>query len=229
MSVIKAVASSSVERVYEELRELAIRFDMLPGERINEVELAARLNVSRTPLREALNRLTADGFLDSRPGKGFYRRALEVNEIVDLYELRLQLEIAGTGLAIQRATPAQIDPIRAFIDVSRREDPERGLYELVQLDETFHLMLAGLSGNEALVDTLRRINARIRFVRWVAMENDRRRQTQAEHAQILEAVAARDGARAYELLHAHIECRREQITAAIREGYAMIYMRDSRA
>ncbi|WP_218124917.1 GntR family transcriptional regulator [Alloyangia pacifica] len=222
-------AQSNVERVYDLVRDLAIRFELRPGERVNEVALARQLQVSRTPLREALNRLTADGFLDCRTGKGFFRRNLEVKEIFDLYEFRQKIEIAGSELAAERADPTKVQELRDFLEISRRDDPERTVEDLVALDEQFHEMLAALSGNGEIVETLRRINARIRFVRWVAMENDRRSHTQCEHVAILDAVASGRPAEARQILQHHIDARLEQITEAIRNSYAQIYMNGTRA
>lgn len=221
--------TSSVERVYGQLRELAIRFELLPGDRVNEVELARHFGVSRTPLREALNRLVSDGFLTFVAGKGFFRRSLDVKEVFDLYEMRQKLEIALAELAVERATAEQIQEIRDFLSISMKEDPGRTVHELVSLDEEFHERVAALSGNLEMQHTLRTINARIRFIRWINMENGRRTLTQGEHSAILEAIASRDAGLSRSLLQAHIDGRLEQITSAIREGYAMIYMNRARA
>lgn len=215
---------SIVERVYAQLKELAIRFELLPGDRVNEVELARQFGVSRTPLREALNRLVSDGFLVFVAGKGFFRRSLDVKEIFDLFEMRQKLEMALAELAVERASDEQLQEIREFLSVSMKDDPSRNVDDLVSLDEEFHERMAALSGNLEMQHTLRTINARIRFIRWVNMENGRRTQTQGEHSAILEAVAARNADLARSLLQAHIDGRLEQITPAIREGYAMIYM-----
>lgn len=222
--VVSEHQTSIVERVYDQLKELAIRFELLPGDRVNEVELARRFGVSRTPLREALNRLVSDGFLTFVPGKGFFRRSLDVKEIFDLYEMRQKLEMAAAELAVERATPEAIQEIRDFLAISMTEDPDRTVNDLVGLDEQFHEQLASLSGNREMQHTLHMINERIRFIRWVNMESGRRRQTQAEHGAILDAIAARDAGQARALLQAHIDGRLEQITLAIREAYAMIYM-----
>lgn len=215
---------SSVERVYKTLREQAIRFEIRPGDRINEVELARQLGVSRTPLREALNRLTSDGFLSIVPGKGFFGRRLDVKEVFDLYEMRLKLEVALAELAVDRADPNAIDSIRAFLDVSAVEDASRTIDELVDLDESFHEQVAALSGNALMLQTLRSVNARMRFVRWINMENGRRVGTQAEHRAILEAIAAKDRIEASRLLHIHIDGRLEQIQQALRDGLAKLYL-----
>ncbi len=217
-------AESIVERVYNQLKALSISFEFLPADRINEIEIAERLGVSRTPQREALNRLTADGFLTLTPGKGFYRRPLDAKEIFDLYEFRQRIETAAAPLAIARAGDDAIADVRAFLDISRADVPSRTITDLVELDEGFHERLMALSGNAEMLRVLRNLNARIRFVRWIDMENGRRNATQGEHLAILDAIAARDANRAIALLNGHIERRLDQIVAVIREGYARIYM-----
>src|SRR5262249_45805169 len=209
---------------YEQLKALAVSFELPPGDRVNEIEIAQRLGVSRTPLREALNRLTADGFLTMTPGKGFFRRPLDPTEIFDLYELRVRLETSAVELAVARASDADIAAIGAFLDISSADIPSRTVSELVDLDEAFHERLMALCGNAEMLRVLRNVNARIRFVRWIRMENGRRTVTQSEHRAILAAVAARDAPACVKLLIGHIERRHEQIVAAIRESYARIYM-----
>ena len=74
MSNVELASDSIVDRVYEQLKAMAVSYEFKPGERLNEGELAKRLGVSRTPLREALNRLNTEGFLRFTPGKGFFCR-----------------------------------------------------------------------------------------------------------------------------------------------------------
>ncbi len=214
---------SVAEYVYERIKALSISFDLLPGNRINEIELAERLGVSRTPLREGLNRLVSEGFLTATPGKGFFRRPLDAKEIFDLFELRQTIEAAAAPIAIQRASNAAIGQIRDFLEISRADVPSRTIADLVELDESFHEQLMGLTGNDEMLRVLKNVNARIRFVRWIDMEN-KRATTQGEHIAIIEAIARRDSEEASRLLSGHIEKRIDQITAAIREGYARIYM-----
>lgn len=214
---------SVAESVYERVKALSISFDLLPGNRINEIELAERLGVSRTPLREGLNRLVSEGFLTATPGKGFFRRPLDAKEIFDLFELRRTLEVAAAPIVIQRASNAAIGQIRDFLEISKVDVPSRTIADLVELDENFHEQLMALSGNDEMLRVLKNVNARIRFVRWIDMEN-KRATTQSEHIAIIEAVARRDTEEAVRLLSGHIEKRLDQVTAAIREGYARIYM-----
>src|SRR5579864_5593062 len=89
----KATPKSAVDRVHGELRKMAMTFRFLPGERLNEAVLAKELGVSRTPLREALNRLATEGVLTFSVNNGFFRKTMDVKEIFDLYEFRMYLEL----------------------------------------------------------------------------------------------------------------------------------------
>lgn len=152
-------------QVLEKLREMVISYEIKPGERLNEVALAERLGVSRTPVREALHFLARDGFL-AEAGRGYVRRPLNLKEMIDLYETREVLEVACLQLAAGRATPQRLDALEAFLAESRAKSPDLPVTELVSLDETFHHMLAEMSGNHELQRILHNVNERIRFIRW---------------------------------------------------------------
>ncbi len=222
-------SDSVVDRVYEQLKAMAVSYEFKPGERLNEGELAKRLGVSRTPLREALNRLNTEGFLRFAPGRGFFCRELDAHEIFDLYELRKSIEVASVRLALKRAKDEDIDALLAFLDATGPDPGERSSVELVALDETFHERLMAMSDNAEMLRVLRNVNARIRFVRWIDMNGINRNTTQAEHRAVVVALKARDEAACVAVLEKHIDRRLDTITAAIKEGYAQIYMPSVRA
>src|SRR5438105_9279723 len=136
MSNVELVSDSIVDRVYEQLKAMAVSYEFKPGERLNEGELAKRLGVSRTPLREALNRLATEGFLRFSPGKGFFCRELDPKEIYDLYQLRKALEVGGIKLAVQQASETGITALERFLADTGPEAGGRSTEELVKLDET---------------------------------------------------------------------------------------------
>jgi len=158
------------------------------------------------------------------PGKGFYCRDLDVHEIFSLYELRKAVEVAAIGLALVRAKEGDIDALLAFLDATGPDAAGRSTDQLVALDEQFHERLMAMSGNFEMVRVLRNVNARIHIVRWTDMERGDRRVTQNEHRQTLLALKARDGPGCARLLERHIDRRMDQITSALKEGYAQIYM-----
>ena len=209
--------------LYDSVKEMTVNFAIRPGERINEGALARQLDASRTPLREALNRLVAERLIDFRPGTGFFCRALEAQDIYDLYELRRILEVAAIAAACDKGSDADIAAIRSGPFAQDQDYQGRTIAEIVARDEAFHLALARLSSNAELVRQLAAINERIRFIRWIDM-GSRATKTKGEHSAILDAVEARDAARAGNLMSGHISRRMDQIVAAVREGYSSIYM-----
>lgn len=219
------VASDSVvEQVYDKLKQMSVRYAFKPGERLNEGVLASALGVSRTPLREALTRLTMEGLLRFSPGKGFFCRDLDAQEIFSLYELRKIVETEALRLALERATNDDIDALLTFLDNTGPEPGDRTVEELVKLDETFHEGLMAMSGNLEMLRVLKNINARIRFIRWIDMERCDRRVSQSEHREILLGLKARDAERCIPVLAKHINRRYDEISAALKEGLAQIYM-----
>lgn len=209
--------------VYNTLRDMAIAYQFKPGERLSEIELAERLGVSRTPVREALTRLVTEGFLLPAT-RGYMRRPLEVQETLDLYEARVAIERECLRLAIARATDAQMDEARAYLEESRRVPAGTPVQRLVELDEGFHMRMADMAGNSELRRMLLSLNERIRFIRWLDMENVGRDSTQHEHQDILQALCTRNAALSERLLSAHIALRRDQIVDAITRGLARIYL-----
>ena len=215
--------SSIVTRVYEDIGSMAATFRLKPRERLNEGEIARQFGTSRTPVREALNRLVADGLLTFDPGKGFFCRELAPKAILDLYELRVALECEIARLTAERAAREGLEGLATFLDETGPDNEGRDEIELVRLDEHFHEGLAELTGNQALVGQLAKTNMKIRFIRWIDME-ERRRFTQSEHRAILEAIVAGKGDEAANIMRRHILNRREDIVKAVREGYSRIYL-----
>ena len=202
---------------------MAVAYRFRPGESINETKLARLLGGSRTPLREALNRLVAEGFIHFEHSRGFFGRDFSQREIEDLYELRDAIEQGSVRSACAHASDAALDEIGVFL---RRSGPAHGAMttaQLVGLDEHFHDALIAAGGNREMRRSLQNVNARIKFFRWIDMDG-RRGGTQREHRAILAAVRARDAARGCQLMHEHIAMRQEQITGAIREGISRIYL-----
>jgi DNA-binding GntR family transcriptional regulator len=211
------------ERVYRELKEMAISFELRPGERLNEIALATHFGVSRTPLREALNRLCSEGFLTFSANQGFFRKSLEVKEIFDLYEFRQKLEVAGVKLAAERATEDQLVAIVQFLEQSSQEVPTRTTLELVALDEEFHERLMTVTRNSEMLHSLKNINGRMRYARWVDMDG-RRSTTQAQHKAIMKKLRDRDCEGTAQLMSDHIAHRLESIVENVEKCYGKIYV-----
>ena len=215
---------SRVDEVYGQVRAMATHFEFKPDERINEGALAAKLGTSRTPLREALNRLVAEGFLTFQKGRGFFCRSLAPDQILALYEARQAIECEALRLAVARASDDEIADVARFLQESEAAYSGSSSAEaLVELDEAFHLRLVRMASNLELERILANVNARIRYVRWIDM-SERRGITPAAHVRIVEALAARDEARAVEELRSHIGKRSEEATQAVKTAFSQLYV-----
>lgn len=224
-SAARKRTSLSSTAIYERVKVMAATFELRPGERINEIELAKRLDVSRTPLREVLNQLMVEGFLERSTNKGFLSRPLDPKQIFDLYEYRLGLETSIARLACRRASDSDIKALEKSVkrDAAVPEDSDSN--ELLALDEQFHMKLAHLAGNEEFVRALANANSRIQYVRWIDMRGGRRPHTQSEHRAIVQALKQRDEEKLVRLLEEHISRRQDQIVEVIKLGFSEIYTR----
>jgi len=224
---------SSVEIAYTRLHKMAVNFEFKPEERLNESALSITLSVSRTPLREALNRLVAEGLLTFVNGRGFFCRALSPARINDLYEARAAVESESMLRAIARATDAQISSVVDYLDRTESAyDTVENLTELLEMDEEFHRRLAELANNGELLRMLENLNDRIRYVRLINLQilrsappDTQRPHTRLDaHRTIINHVVRRDAPAAVQALRDHIEKRGEEITEAVRIAYSQLYV-----
>ncbi|MFT3688572.1 GntR family transcriptional regulator [Paenirhodobacter sp.] len=210
-----------VEKVYRQVRDMAIEYRFRPGERVNEVELAQRLKVSRTPIRQALNRLVHEEFVTFVPNRGFYAREIAPADIRQIYEFRALVECGAFRLACERGSDEDIARIQAEWEAqsSAGSDWE----QLSAADEAFHLAIASLAENPHILNTLNDLNAKLRFFRRIDLENDsRRKNTYQEHAAVLDCLRRRDKS-GVEILKNHIVMSSGHAVMVTKEGLARIF------
>ena len=219
---IEHQGNSNTRDLYTEIKTMAIAFQFPPGERINEVHLAKKFGVSRTPLRGVLQQLVSEKLLRWERNKGFSCRVLNEEEIFELYEYRQILEEQSTRLACLKAEKSDFLELKAFVEKHLFADEDNNLDHLMDIDQEFHERIAELSGNNELLDSLQKVNQRIYFIRWIDMSG-RRPTTQSEHLSIVEALIKGDMETAVSIMSHHVNRRRNQISGFIREGYGLIY------
>jgi DNA-binding GntR family transcriptional regulator len=191
-------------RAYAELKRRLLVGDFTLTTRLAESTLAEALGMSRTPVREALSRLHAEGLVARQPDGGFVPAAPDLHTIAELYEVRRSLEF--TALRRGRHDTRALHDLRAEwegLAGSERADPGP---DFVLLDESFHVQLAAAAGNEALVEILVGVNERIRIVRMHDfLTPDRVEATVAEHTGIVAALLDGGAPRAAPVLTEHLE------------------------
>lgn len=192
--------------VYESLREMILSFALAPGTRVTETELAVRFGVSRTPVRDALKRLEAEGELTVLPKQGVLIRKMDIAEIGGYYRVREALEVAALEEVSRTAPAEELRQLAADWDPQRQPGRSDNFVEMAERDEAFHLRLAELAGNPVLTRYLHDITARIRCVRRLDFTDPERITiTYREHHGIVRQLLAGDLEAARAALLAHID------------------------
>ncbi len=212
------------ELAYHVLREMAKSFEFKPGERLNELELAARLKMSRSPIREALNRLATEGLVISRPNHGFFCRQLREREIRSLWEIRLDLELGSLRSVMKHPDKDTIKKIKEFWRQVIANAASTTTEEIVEADEEFHLMLARAANNDERVSLLTRINTNLYFIRRINLEiEERRQETFTEHNSLIDEIIRGNAAKAEDYLYKHLTVSANQALEVLPTGLLRIY------
>jgi DNA-binding GntR family transcriptional regulator len=189
--------------VLDELRRSIISGRFQPGERLLEDQLAQELDVSRNPVREALQVLALDGFVELEPRRGARVATISPKRAEELFEVRESLEGLVARLGATRRTDAQLAELQAIVATGSTAAGEGRLEELPDLNTRFHQSLSATAHNELLAEQLHRMRYLIEWVySWRVRERSGR--SWAEHADIVAAIAARDERAAFARACAHI-------------------------
>lgn len=198
--------------VFETLRQKILKGELKPGERLIEVTLAAKLGVSRTPVREAVHKLEQEGLVVMTPRKGAQVANISEKNVRDVLEVRKSMECLAVCLAIKRITPQEriaLLQAEAAFDVSSRGDDLR---LIAQRDEEFHKVIYVATKNnklDMLLNNLREQMYRFRF-EYIKDEN-MRKDLREEHHEIADAIFKGDCERARAAISLHIEKQEENI------------------
>jgi DNA-binding GntR family transcriptional regulator len=194
------------DRAYDALRDEILEWRLAPGTVLGEVEQAARLGVSRTPLREALARLSADGLVEAQAGRGLVVADASVDSVRELFELRIALEVEAAALVARRRDPRVFELLRSeTLDAAALlNDPHRhAYYDLVRrFDEAMDQAVQ----NSYLVTALRGVRTHLARIRRLSHDNPARLTAAArEHLLIIDAIIAGDEslARSSTAVHLH--------------------------
>ena len=197
---------TAVDRVYADIRSGIIAGDFGVGTRITEEMLADRLDVSRTPVRAALQRLASDGFVDIASHVGAVVKEWSPEEARQIFEVRARLEGMGARLAAQAAGPADIDRLQALADAIAAESVsgEAGRRRS-EINRSFHLQILEIGGNRHLYRTAENLMSMGFLVRSYASFSPRDAQrSNLDHFDMVSAIATRDADWAEAIMNAHI-------------------------
>jgi DNA-binding GntR family transcriptional regulator len=213
------------DRAYRKLLDEIVGGELPSGTVLGEVEQSERLGVSRTPLREAFNRLVADGMLDAEPGRGVVVSQLSLKTVTELYEVREGLEEQAARLAAQRADR---EVFKKLWDEFENSKPlilggEIGANIFYTLNAKFDDAIDEAIQNPYMVATLKNVRTHMSRVRRLARSNPARLLEAANETQlIVEAIATGDAALAAHATHVHLHKSHSRVSAAVREQLAKI-------
>jgi DNA-binding GntR family transcriptional regulator len=205
------------EEVADRLRVLIMQGDLQPGERLNERVLCERLNVSRTPMREAMKVLATEKLVELSPNRGATVVKLVARDVMQLFEVMASLEGLSGELAARHHTKQQLDEIRALHFEMLAAHARRDLPNYYRLNKSIHEAINYCAGNDVLVDTYRSVNTRIQHLRFKSnFVQEKWDQAVKEHEAMLKALTERDEKTMRALLEQHLLNKRDAVIEGIK-------------
>ncbi len=205
------------EQATQQLRILLVEGVIKPGSKLNERELAEQLAISRTPLREAIKRLAAEGLVELIANRGAIALELTERDVEDTFEVMAGLEGQSGELAAQRITAQELSEIKAQHFEMLAAYTRRDLSKYYQINARIHELINLAAKNPVLSSTYRNVNARIQALRFRSnQDEDKWLRAVIEHKQMIEALEQRDSAALRRVLVAHLMNKRLAVLALLK-------------
>ena len=202
-------------QVYQALKKIILTGDLTSGDRIVETQLAKRLSVSRTPIREAIGQLHRDKLVVSNPNGGFEVSTLSLRDAVELYDCRIALEQLAVANACQLITASQLKQLEELVLLSEKttksssgDDSEK----LLELDYQFHHLIAKCSSNQWLLTLLEQVFDKMALLRiQTTKHNPQVLEIRLEHRQVYEAIASGNAELARQMTIEHLTASKARV------------------
>jgi DNA-binding GntR family transcriptional regulator len=201
------------EIAYQKIKELIISIKLSPGEQIEEISLAEKLSIGRTPIREALFRLAAENLVEVVHGRGFFVRDITLRDLKDLFETMLILEKSAVALAARRIQKFQLEKLQGLNEALRSAWQKRNYLSVTYLNSQFHRMLYDAVDNTLLFSYLNNLQNQSQRLAYICFSNEVTTydlQSHSElalrdHRDLIESLARRDGDEAVNVITRHIK------------------------
>jgi len=207
------------DRIYQQLKIDIITCRYHPGESLTELDLANKFDVSRTPIREVCNRLMKEDLLQSIPYKGYIVSPVKLQDLHELYQIRLVLEPYAAELAARNAKPALIKQLRSILKVTVKsnQNEKQSFLTFIEADLDFHNALAQASGNARLARIVSDLRDQIARLVYLIYEHYGAYQHSGfkEHEQVLKAIESGDPKLARKIMTQHIHNYRDRAMQAL--------------
>jgi DNA-binding GntR family transcriptional regulator len=216
--VIEIVRRSLHDEVAGRLRAMLVEGRIPPGAKLNERELCELLKISRTPLREAIKRMAAEGLVDLLPNRGAVAVKLSETDVLHTFELLADLEGLSGELAAERITDAEVAQVKALHYEMLAAFTRQDLPAYYRLNARIHAAINAAARNPVLSKTYGEVNARVQSLRFRTNQNEAKwRQAVKEHERMIEALEARDATALRALLIEHLLRKRDTVLELMRE------------
>jgi len=207
------------EQVAQRLRQMLVEGRIAPGAKLNERELSELLNVSRTPLREAIKMLAAEGLVELLPNRGAVAVSLSEQDILDTFEVMAGLEAQSGALAAERITPQELAEIQAMHFEMMAAYTRRDLSTYYTLNSRIHSAISAAAKNPVLAQVYTQVNARLQALRFRSnQDGEKWKRAVKEHEKMIEALATHDAAAMRDVLLTHLRNKREVVLEQLREA-----------
>lgn len=209
------------EIVYEELKMQILTGKITPGTRMMEVELAESMGVSRTPIREAIKKLEQEGLVTIEPRKGAYASQISVKDMVDILEVRQDMEGLAAQMAAYRMTPKQMKELESISIAYNKAVEESNMADMIKYDTEFHNLIVESCDNSILTMMINQLQELVLRFRYIYYDNYKRAEKMpGEHRSIMDAIREGRANEARAAADAHIERLKDGvINDGIRQGF----------
>ncbi len=205
------------EQAANRLRQMLVENRIAPGAKLNERELSEVLNVSRTPLREAIKMLAAEGLVELLPNRGAIAVELTEADVLNTFEVMAGLEAQSGELAAQRITDAELAEIKAMHYEMLAAYTRQDLPNYYRLNASIHSAINRAAKNPVLTATYMQVNARLQALRFRSnQDGDKWKAAVKEHEQMISALSARDPVAMREVLMSHLTNKRDVVIEQLR-------------
>ena len=204
--------------VFNTLREAILKGDLKPGERLMELQLASKLGVSRTPIREAIRMLEQEGLAVTTPRKGAEVAKMTLKDMEDVLEIRDALDELAVRIACQKISDEQLKQLEDMKELFEKSTQTGNVKKIAEADVTFHDVIYEATGNPKLVTLLNNLREQVYRYRVEYIKFPKNYPTLiAEHEAILESLKNRDVKNAVEAMHVHVANQAEAVKTVIQE------------
>ena len=195
---------SLTNKIYGNLKHDIINLSFKNNSIITEKELAERYKVSKTPVREALKKLTLEGFIEVLPRKGYFITSISVEDLRDIFQIRMILEVGASEIAIANASLNDIEKLKEIANTKVKTINSKSYIEYSEINYQFHLLIARSTKNNILANMIKGLLNQLRRVLYKDLHNLDFENMKNEHLKIVDAIEKKDISLARRIMEKHL-------------------------